>query len=82
MNVKLQWYPVKEGQVDLPLGAQIIEVPFAAHLAWVATNSLWRCSFRSTRYRPNKPGWRVVGSVTAASRSSTDSRSTSPPTTT
>ena len=29
MNVKLQWYPVKELQVDLPLGAQIIEVRFA-----------------------------------------------------
>jgi hypothetical protein len=28
MNVKLQWYRVKEGQVDLPLGAQIIEVRF------------------------------------------------------
>ena len=28
MNVKLQWYRVKDGQVDLPLGAQIIEVRF------------------------------------------------------
>jgi hypothetical protein len=28
MNVKLQWYPVNDGQVDLPLGAQIIEVRF------------------------------------------------------
>ena len=28
MNVKLQWYPVKDGQVDLPLGAQSIEVRF------------------------------------------------------
>ena len=28
MNVKLQWYPVKDGQVDLPLGAQIIDVRF------------------------------------------------------
>jgi hypothetical protein len=29
MNVKLQWHLVKDGQVDLPLGAQIIEVRFA-----------------------------------------------------
>ena len=28
MNVKLQWYPVTDGQVDLPLGAQIIDVRF------------------------------------------------------
>ena len=28
MNVKLQWYPVTDGQVDLPLGARIIEVRF------------------------------------------------------
>ena len=29
MNVQLQWHRVKDGRVDLPLGAQIIEVRFA-----------------------------------------------------
>ena len=28
MNVKLQWYPVEDGQVAPSLGAQIIDVRF------------------------------------------------------
>jgi hypothetical protein len=32
MNVKLEWYRVEDSQVDLPDGAQIIDVRFADKL--------------------------------------------------